>query len=290
MILENSRLLVEIADLGAEVIRIHDKKMNRELLWEGEATFWKRHSPILFPNVGKTFGNEMRFGGKVYATSQHGFARDRVFDVVEQTDTTALYALKSDEETLKRYPFAFELYVGYALSEAGLKVTWRVHNPAEETMYFTIGAHPAFRFAEFGDTKDAYSLYFPGKADMKHILVDLSTGTAVPDVEYELKLEDGYLPLNEEMFSRDAMIFDGGQIEEAWLCAADHTPLVGMISKGFPNYGVWSVKDAPFVCLEPWMGRCDNFGFTGNFSEKNDVNVLMGGDTFEKSYTIVVPK
>jgi len=289
MILENSRLLVEIADLGAEVIRIYDKQMNRELIWEGEATYWKRHSPILFPNVGKTYGNEMRFDGKVYPTSQHGFARDRVFEVAEQTQTSALYVLRSDDETLKRYPFAFELYVGYELGDAELKVVWRVHNPSDQAMHFTIGAHPAFRFCEFGEKKEAYSLCFPGKAEMKYILVDLATGTAVPEVEYELKLDDGYLPLNEEMFSRDAMIFDGCQIEEAWLCAADRTPLVGMISKDFPNYGIWSVKNAPFVCLEPWMGRCDNCGFNGDFSEKNDVNTLSGGGTFEKSYTIVVP-
>lgn len=60
MKLENERLYVEIAELGAEVTRIYDKKKGNELLWEGDPAYWKRHSPVLFPNVGKTCRNTVR--------------------------------------------------------------------------------------------------------------------------------------------------------------------------------------------------------------------------------------
>ena len=33
-----------------------------------------------------------------------------------------------------------------------------------------------------------------------------------------------------------------------------------LICHGFPSFGIWSVPGSPFVCLEPWMGRCDDFG------------------------------
>ena len=72
-----------------------------------------------------------------------------------------------------------------------------------------------------------------------------------------------------------------------WLCHKDGTPRVGMKCGGFPNFGIWSVKNAPFVCLEPWMGRCDDIGFDRELSEKPDVNKVPAGGRFEQSYVIV---
>ena len=79
MKLENERLYVEISELGAEVTRIRDKTNNAELLWEADPVYWKRHSPVLFPNVGKTYHNTVLINGTHYPTSQHGFARDSRF-------------------------------------------------------------------------------------------------------------------------------------------------------------------------------------------------------------------
>ena len=59
MKMENDVLCVEIAELGAEITRIYDKENDTEVLWNGDARFWKRHSPILFPNVGKTWKNTL---------------------------------------------------------------------------------------------------------------------------------------------------------------------------------------------------------------------------------------
>ena len=94
--------------------------------------------------------------------------------------------------------------------------------------------------------------------------------------------------MTEELFENDALIFDNTQIEEAWICHKDGTPYVGVKSEGFPSYGIWSVKDAPFVCLEPWMGRCDNIGFDKEISEKPGINKVESGAVFEKEYQIVV--
>ena len=286
MILKNERMLVEIAELGAELMRIYDIREDREMLWNGDAAFWKRRAPILFPNVGRTWNNVMRVGGREFATSQHGFARDRVFECVESDETRAIYLLKSDEETLARYPFAFELYVEYALEGGELKVTWRVKNTGNETMYFTIGGHPAFRFADAEGRKDSNCLWFPGKSELENIYVDLTNGTAIPEEVFPVKLENERLPLSEELLSKDALIFDGGQFDEVWICAADGAPYLGMKCAGFPSFGVWSVPGAPFVCLEPWMGRCDNRGFEGDLSEKQFVNAVEADGCFKAEYSI----
>lgn len=290
MKLQNAYMRVEIAEDGAELMSIYNLKTQSELLWNGDAAFWKRRSPILFPNVGKTFGNVMRINGASYPTAQHGFARDRLFDLEESSETSACYLLRSDADTLARYPYDFELRVRYTLMDNRLEVCWMVMNPGKEDMVFTIGGHPAFCFADAREPKQNYMLRFPGKNQLEYILLDPASGTALPKKKYTLVLDNHQLPLSDALFANDAMIFDGAQIQEAWLCHRDGTPRIGVISPDFPNYGVWSVAGAPFVCLEPWAGRCDNHGYDGEVADKPNVNRVAPGETFEKSYTILLPE
>lgn len=290
MKLENERLSVEIAELGAEVTRIYDRKQKAELLWEGDPAYWKRHSPVLFPNVGKTWKNRVLIGGVQYPTSQHGFARDNMFRCISAKKDSAVFLFASGEETKEVYPFDFELVITYTLEKNALHVKWEVRNTGDETMYFTIGGHPAFRFAEPGEKKEDYILKFPGTESLEYVLIDMAEAAVDTEHVYKLELQDGCCPVTEEMFANDALIFDNGQFDEVWLCHRDGTPYVGMKCEGFPNFGIWSVKDAPFVCLEPWMGRCDNVGFEKELSEKPDVNQAAPGEKFEQSYTILAGK
>ena len=286
--LENEFLCVEIAEMGAEVTRIYDKTEDNEILWEGNPVYWKRHSPVLFPNVGKTYKNRVLINGTQYPTSQHGFARDNVFTCIEAANEKASFMLRSSEETKEVYPFDFELHINYKLNKKELTVEWQVKNCGDETMYFTIGGHPAFRFAKPEETKADYILKIPGKEKIEYVLIDISCGCANVDEVHTLQLSEETYPLSDEMFANDALVVDNGQIEEAWLCHKDGTPYVGVRSEGFPNYGIWSVEGAPFVCLEPWMGRCDNAGFNAELSEKPNVNKVEAGEKFIKDYTIVV--
>lgn len=286
--LENEFLCVEIAEMGAEVTRIYDKTEDNEILWEGNPVYWKRHSPVLFPNVGKTYKNRVLINGTQYPTSQHGFARDNVFTCIEAANEKASFMLRSSEETKEVYPFDFELHINYKLNKKELTVEWQVKNCGDETMYFTIGGHPAFRFAKPEETKADYILKIPGKEKIEYVLIDISCGCANVDKVHTLQLSEETYPLSDEMFANDALVVDNGQIEEAWLCHKDGTPYVGVRSEGFPNYGIWSVEGAPFVCLEPWMGRCDNAGFNAELSEKPNVNKVEAGEKFIKDYTIVV--
>ncbi len=286
--LENEFLCLEIAEMGAEVTRIYDKTEDNEILWEGNPVYWKRHSPVLFPNVGKTYKNRVLINGTQYPTSQHGFARDNVFTCIEAANEKASFMFRSSEETKEVYPFDFELHINYKLNKKELTVEWQVKNCGDETMYFTIGGHPAFRFAKPEETKADYVLKIPGKEKLEYVLIDISCGCANVDEVHTLQLSEETYPLSDELFAKDALVVDNGQIEEAWLCHKDGTPYVGVRSAGFPNYGIWSVEGAPFVCLEPWMGRCDNVGFNAELSEKPNVNKVEAGEKFTKDYTIVV--
>lgn len=287
MRLENEKLLVEISENGAELTRIYHKEKQEELLWNADPTYWKRHAPVLFPVVGKVYSGKTLINGKEYAFSQHGFARDMVFETVKHSETEAILVLRANEETMEKYPFRFELEIGYVLREGTVTVRWKVTNHSEDRMPFTIGAHPAFALDSCKGKKEDFCLEFPGKTQLNYVLLDPASGCAVPETVYTLPLEEGYLKLNEEMFAKDALVADGGQIEEAWLCTGNRERLIGLKSPGFPNYGIWSAKGASFVCLEPWEGRTDNVGYRGELADKPGATVLEANGVFEKSYDIV---
>ena len=288
MKLENEILCVEIAEHGAELTRIFNKKTGEETLWEADAKYWKRHAPVLFPNVGKTYKNTVKIDGVQYPTSQHGFARDSDFKCIHAGAKRAEFLLTSTDEMKEVYPYDFELLITYTLDKNVINVKWEVKNPSDETIYFTIGGHPAFRFGKPEEKKEDYILRFPGKEKLEYVLIDPKEAAVDPEKVSELKLEEECCPVTEKMFEKDALIFDHTQIEEVWLCRKDGTPYVGVKAEGFPNFGIWSVKDAPFVCLEPWMGRCDNIGYDQELSQKENVNSAAAGETFEKEYQIII--
>ena len=92
------------------------------------------------------------------------------------------------------------------------------------------------------------------------------------------------------LIDNDAYIFDHGQVEKVAICYPDKTPYVTIECKGFPSVGVWSKPktDAPYICLEPWIGRVDNKGFTGELPEKFEEQCAQPGESFEAVYTITV--
>jgi galactose mutarotase-like enzyme len=111
--ISNSILTVEISEHGAEILSI--KKNGKEYLWQGDAKFWGRRSPVLFPNVGRVWNDEYRYAGNTYQMGQHGFARDMDFQVTYKEDDGIVYWFESTPDTLGKYPFPFRLIIGYLL-------------------------------------------------------------------------------------------------------------------------------------------------------------------------------
>ena len=288
-ILENDQLRVSISDHGAELSGIFDKKNNREVLWNADPAYWKRHAPVLFPNVGRLYNDISLINGKTYPSGQHGFARDMDFICTEETETSVTHLLEATDATKKAWPYDFQLYITHTLNDRDLTVSWKVVNKDQETMYFTIGAHPAFNVPVLPDTvQSQYHLTFNDEKELTYCLLSPEYGTAIPDKTYTLHLENNSCPIDEHMFDHDALVFDNGQITKAGISFPDGTPYVEISCEGFPNFGIWSAIGAPFVCLEPWMGRCDNTGYEGELSQKPNINTLKPAEVFDKSYVISI--
>ena len=223
-VLENDTLRVEIDSFGAELKSVKRKSDDKEYMWYADKKYWGRTSPVLFPFVGNCRNKEYRYGGKTYAIGQHGFARDMEFELVSQTKDEAWFSLKSNDETLAKYPFEFVLEIGYKLSGSEIKVTWRVTNPAKKDLLFSIGGHPAFMcpVAEQGKQSDYYLKLDTDKAITYGLICD---GGLLDKDDNLLKVDaDGYCQIDEHMFDKDALIIENRQASKVSLCTPDKKP------------------------------------------------------------------
>ena len=272
--IENEYLKIGVAEHGAELSSIFDKKRNKELLWQADPKFWSRHAPILFPFVGNVASDEYRYKGKTYHMSSHGFARDMDFELAGKTADSISFSLKSCEETKEKYPFDFELVVTHKLDKNNISVIWDIKNLSDkEPLYYSIGGHPAFRcpIGE-GEKRTDYKVQFnDGRSDcLEYVLIIQATREVDFENPNPLSLTNGYLDITEHIFDKDALIFDNNQVQKISLCTPDGKPYITVSCPDFPSFGLWSKPsaEAEYVCLEPWFGRCDNKGFRGELPEK----------------------
>ena len=285
--LENENLKVEIDSFGAEIKSVKRKSDNFEYMWCGDKKYWGRTSPVLFPFVGAPKNKEYRYDGKTYTMGQHGFARDMEFTLEAQTEENISFVLTDTAETCEKYPFHFALHIGYELCKNEVKVNWTVENTDTKELYFSIGAHPAFNCPVHGEeNKTGYGLKFGGLADTIHHHGNTPDGMAVME-DKVLALKDGCVTFTEGFFDECTYMVEGKQTGEVSLLDREGIPYV-TVKFDTPLFAVWSPegKKAPFVCIEPWYGRCDATDFTGTLQQRDYENMLPQGGTFKAAYSI----
>ncbi|MDD2971142.1 MAG: aldose 1-epimerase family protein [Lachnospiraceae bacterium] len=285
--IQNEEICIKVNSFGAELTSLQDVNTKREYMWSADPTYWKRTSPILFPFVGGLKNKEYSYEGKTYPMSQHGFARDMEFQLIEQTASKLLFALESDEETLQKYPFAFQLILGYELKGRKVIVSWQVNNKDQKKMYFAIGGHPAFLCPIDPDKKQTdYEIYF-GTDEITSSMIGESGLMTTEKIVYPL--QDGALSVTEDLFEHDALVIEHNQTQKVAFLDENEMPYL-TVSFDAPLFGIWSPphKNAPFICIEPWYGRCDAEDFEGNLAEREWENSLEVNGTFKTKYSISI--
>ncbi|WP_348919925.1 aldose 1-epimerase family protein [Enterococcus rotai] len=286
--IENEFLIATIAEDGAELISLKSKKNNIEYIWQGDPAFWGRHAPVLFPVVGRLKNDQYTYQNQTYPMSQHGFARDSLFNVIEHGTELVSLSLKSNKETKKVYPFDFELILSYLLEEDNLVVRYQVENTGASDMYFSIGGHPAFNVPlESGLTFDDYYLSFAPKKSRTQIPL------AGPFADFDHKTlgqTNTSLDIRRELFKEDAIIFETKGANAFTIETDEGTHSISLSYTDMPYVGIWSPypQEAPFVCIEPWCGIADEVNATGNLVDKKGINTLAASDIFKTQYTLTV--
>lgn len=289
--MNNSQLGVCVDSLGAELRSLRKLSSDTEYMWEGNPEYWEGTSPVLFPFVGSLKHGSYRYEGREYPMSKHGFAKDMEFEVLQQEENELKFLLRADEKTKVNYPFDFELEIDYRLdkeNENKLTVSWKVRNRGSREMYFSIGGHPAFRCPP--DRKGVLTdcgLLFDTKD--KIISSVVGAGSLLSENTREYALRDGMMEIAEGLFDEDALVVEQHQAHRVSICDGSGEPFVTV---GFdaPLFALWAPakKNVPFICVEPWHGRCDREIFTGDLSQREYGNKLAPSEEFDAGYTIEV--
>lgn len=284
----NSDLIVGISEKGAELSSIKSRTNNIEYLWQGNPLFWGRKAPVLFPIVGRLQNDVYELDGKKYHLNQHGFARDYEFKVVRQNETMVSFCLKSDISTRKIYPFDFSLNITYTLNINTIKVTYVVENLNDDSMYFSIGAHPGFNIPLVENTTfgDYYITFTPNNPRIAVPLV----GPYLDIRNKTMAQLEKCIPLTWDLFDHDALIFETTGQNTVTIKSDKTEHFVSLSYEDFPYVGIWSPpkKEAPFVCLEPWLGITDTIDANGDLKEKLGIISLEGGQSFSADYSITI--
>ena len=290
--ISSNSLTASIDTMGAQLMSL--RKGESEYLWQGDSNWWPRRAPILFPIVGVLKDSKAESAEGTISLARHGLARLNQFEVVEQSPSSVTLQLKSTEETLKSYPYDFELKLIFSVAGDTLTQSYKVTNPANVVLPFTLGAHPAFNIPIPGveaASLDQYYLLFTrswtsyGPSITDEGLCDYAT-------PQRLVVDSDTLPLSWELIDREKTITledvpDRRITLAANMEASSEAHGIQMEFDGFDYLGIWSAAPGcPFVALEPWCGIADTVDTDGIFEHKPGIICLDPAQSITKTMNI----
>lgn len=286
--LKNTRLTAEIDPVGAQLCSVRSAA-GTEYIWQADPAVWGRHAPLLFPVIGRLKDGRYTLNGREYAISQHGFARDGLFEVLEEGPERAALRLTDSPETRAVYPFAFSLTVTYALEENRLVKSCRVENRSREVMYWELGGHDGFRAPlEAGEVMDDYAVVIPGAEELEPYGMDGSLMVTPKGARFPL--DRGRIPLKPSAFGLDTVILDSPAARRAMLVDKFGRARVTMEFPDFPYIALWTQEkpfDTNYVCIEPWSTLPDAAFVGRGLADKAGILALEPGGDKTLTYTTI---
>lgn len=276
--LNNNVLKVEISPQGAEIRRV--LKNGEDRMWTGNPEYWEGVSPLLFPICSALINDRYTYNGKEYKMPKHGFIRHYEFEIEKQDETSVTLLFSSNEETLRMYPWQFNIRVKYTLIDDSIKVEYDIDNKSKDTMYYSIGSHESYHCPE---GIEEYDIIFEKNETLKHCLLDgmILTGETQTIIE-----NSNVLPLKEEYFDIDALIFKNINSRKVSLVNRNNGRRSDIHFPFCEYMLIWQAQGAPFVCIEPWEGICCTKGDGNDITKKEGIVSLVKGGRNIHTHTI----
>ncbi len=278
VILKNNALICELNELGAEIRSL--KLDGKNLMWSGDAAIWSGVAPLLFPICGGLKDDKFIYDGKEYTLNKHGYARTTEFTVENKTESSVTFLHTSNQSTLKVFPFNYELRVIYDLSENGIKVTYKVTNTDNKTIYFSIGSHEAYATPE---GIEDYDIIFPEKETLNSYILD---GNLLETHTQPIIKNSNVLPLYDKYFILDALVFKDLKSKSATIRNRKTGRFVKVDFPNKPYLLLWHKHLAPYICLEPWAGIPDPQETDYDITKKEGIIALPEAQIYEVSHNI----
>ena len=286
--LRNSEMEVQVSSKGGELVSLRDADQT-EYIWIGDARYWKRHAPQLFPCIGRLTNNQYSMDGALHEMGQHGFLRDYELTKVEESETSLHLQLQSDASTRQLYDREWIVDIFYTLCGKTLSVKFQVRNCDTRTMRFGYGIHPGFNVPlnpalRFED----YRLDFHEASIPKQM--ELTERYTISGGMHDYALEEGrYLPLQHSLFDHDAIILKD-MPHTVTLGSQKDEKKVTVAFPDMPYLGIWHAPktDAPFVCIEPWSSLPSTDGVIDEFETKPDFITVEPEQTYTNGWSISI--
>lgn len=270
----SDKLTACVSAFGAELVGLTHRD-HGQMLWQGDAKWWERSSPILFPVVGRCAADRIRVGTAVYPMPLHGFAHSMGFAVIESGPDRCVLRLGDTPATRQHYPFAFELDLAYHLNGESLSIEATVRNPGGSVLPASFGFHPGFRWPLAPDlAKDAHVLVFD--ADHRLDVLRARDGLILSGSS-RLDLPDGVLRLSEHLFDQGAIVLASPRSHNIRFAAPGAPYAIDVGFRNLPSLGLWMKPGAGFLCIEPWAGHADPVGFDGEIFDKPGIVAIAPG-------------
>jgi galactose mutarotase-like enzyme len=282
--ISNGILQATILAKGAELSSLTVLATGDDYMWPAGAE-WAKHSPVLFPIVGTLKNNTYYYQGQAYTLPRHGFAREKDFEVVAQDATSISLQLRDDATTRNIYPFAFVFTIIYHLQNNTLQVTYQVQNPGKDTLYFSVGGHPAFKLPMTSDT--VYNDYFL-KFEQEETTGrwPISPEGLIEQEPIPLLANNNLLPLTKELFAKDALVLKNIQSNTVILASNKTNKRLSFSFPGFNYLGLWAAKGADFLCIEPWCGIADSVNSNQQLTDKEGIQSLDPETNFIRTWSV----
>ncbi len=286
--LRNEQISIIVSEKGAELQSIKSTN-GKEYLWQADPKYWNRHSPILFPIVCSVNNETYRVDGKEYHLPRHGFARDMEFKLIGKSERKVTFALESNQDTQKVYPYDFTLSVSYTLEDNKIGVIWHVLNTDKQEIHFQIGGHPAFNIPDMKAGDNQFGCIRLDNKEPMDALHSYGDGSHEMDEVPFIEAENGIMEFSNNTWRNDSIKIHKSQLHRAELLNKAGEAEV-TVEFRTPVIAFWSPygKEAPFVCIEPWYGIGDPQSFKGEFKDKPLMNHLLPGASFMSKYDIII--
>lgn len=284
----NSKLQVSILGNGAEISSIKSLKSNKEYMWDANPDIWASHAPVLFPTIGSLKNNECTIHGSTYKIPKHGFIRHNQNLIVKtKTNNSLSFQLDYSDKTLQIFPYKFRFNISFVLDGSKLIISHKVENLDTNEMHFSLGAHPGFKCPiNKGEVYEDYYLEFEKEETAETTL--LSPKGLISDNTKQILNNTNILPLTNNLFDNDALIFKNLKSRKVSLKSKKSTQVLTVSYSDFSYLGIWAKPKAPFVCIEPWLGIADHENTDGNYLKKDGLISLPTGEIFTAEYSIEI--
>ena len=287
--IQNATFKISVTKIGAELCSLFSKTTNKEFMWQANPAIWGSHAPVLFPIIGCLKDGKFLFEGVAYSVPKHGFIRNNATleSKIVGENCIEFRSIYKDE-SLKNYPFKYEFIVRYILLEDGVKVEHTIINhDTKNPMYFSLGGHPGFNCPFFENEKyeDYYIEFEVPETDYTWLV---SKDGLIENKSISYLKDAKTLPLHSDIFVKDALIFKNLKSKKVTLKSKNHSVALTVDISEFDYLGLWAKPNAPFVCIEPWLGISDTVTTNQNFIQKEGIQRLEAGETKVISYEIKI--